>query len=31
MPAGDDAYRAALADYSGSLDALAGRIAEYRP
>lgn len=28
---GDAAYRSALADYSASLDALAGRIAEYRP
>ena len=29
--AGEAAYRAALADYGATLDALAGRIAEYRP
>ena len=28
---GEEGYRAALAGYSASLDALAGRIAEYRP
>ena len=28
---GEEASRSALADYGGSLDALAGRIAEYRP
>ena len=29
--AGEAAYRAALADYGATLDALAARIAEYRP
>jgi len=28
--AGEDAYREALAQYSGTLDALAGRVADYR-
>lgn len=28
---GEPAYRAALADYGAALDALAGRIADYRP
>jgi hypothetical protein len=30
-PAGEAPYRAALAAYSGTLDALAGRVAAYRP